>query len=201
MSETALGRRRVRWIVPLLAAAMLVGAMMCFLLSRCDVWPDTEAWHGVGRWLSEWIRTPGFGGAAAVVAAAIAYAGVRRNARVQREASRKEQWWDRAKWALDLTLSNVPEEREVGYAMLDALADSEWAQEHESDVIAAATEPALATYQAQQNDAIDDMDVDEAHYVQDEEEAADAKEHEADGEGHQDGEDHEGRDADEDRRT
>lgn len=38
----------------------------------------------VGRWLSEWIRSPGFGGVAALAAAVIAYRAARRPADVQR---------------------------------------------------------------------------------------------------------------------
>jgi hypothetical protein len=105
---------------------------------------------GVGQWLSEWASSPGFGGLAAVVAAVIAYRAAARAARAaernaaedreQRErAERKSQWWKRAVWALDLTLSRRNAVRTVGYQMLDALARSEWADEHEKDVIAAAT--------------------------------------------------------------
>lgn len=104
------------------------------------------------EWLDAWVRTPGSAGTAAVAAALIALRGVKVNADTQREATRKEQWWERARWALDLTLSENTQDREVGFAVLDALADSEWAKEHESDVIEAATEPTLAAYQEQLED-------------------------------------------------
>lgn len=94
-------------------------------------------------WLREWLLSPGFGGAAAVLAAAIAFIAARRQAEVNRIASRKEQWWKRAEWALNLTLSDKSENRIVGLDTLDALSRSEWAAEHEGDVIAAATEWAL----------------------------------------------------------
>jgi hypothetical protein len=94
-------------------------------------------------WLREWLLSPGFGGAAAVLAAAIAFVAARRQAEVNRIAGRKEQWWKRAEWALDLTLSDKSENRIVGLDTLDALSRSEWAAEHEGDVIAAATEWAL----------------------------------------------------------
>lgn len=97
-------------------------------------------------WLGEWLMSPGFGGLAAVVAALLALWGVQTNVRSQRAATRKQQWWERARWALNLTLSEQTSEREVGFAVLDALANSEWAQEHESDVIVAATEPTLTQY-------------------------------------------------------
>ena len=94
-------------------------------------------------WLREWLLSPGFGGAAAVGAAVIAFVAARRQAEVNRVASRKEQWWKRAEWALNLTLSDKSENRIVGLDTLDALSRSEWAAEHEGDVIAAATEWAL----------------------------------------------------------
>jgi hypothetical protein len=94
---------------------------------------------GVGQWL----LSPGFGGAAAVLAAVIAYRVARRQADITLRAQRKEQWWKRAEWALNLTLSDKSENREVGLSTLDALSRSEWAAEHEGDVVAAATEWAL----------------------------------------------------------
>lgn len=100
-------------------------------------------------WMSAWAMSPGFGGLAALAAAAVAYRGAVRSIRNQRASTRKEQWWDRARWALDLTLSESGEERAVGFAVLEALASSEWAEEHETDVIAAATEPTLEAYEDQ----------------------------------------------------
>lgn len=108
----------------------------------------------VWDWLGEWAQSPGFGGLAAVVAAVIAYRAARKAADTQRtnaakdreqreRAERKNQWWARAQWALDLTLSPDTETRTVGYDMLDALAGSEWADQHEADLIAAATDRAL----------------------------------------------------------
>ena len=108
----------------------------------------------VGGWISDWAQSAGFGGTAAVVAAVIAFKAATRVAsaarttasedRAQRErAERKAQWWQRAQWALDLTLSSDTETRTVGFKVLEALADSEWAEEHEADIIAAATERVL----------------------------------------------------------
>lgn len=93
----------------------------------------------------------GFGGVMAVIAATIAYLAARHSAksartqatadRDQRNLSdRKEQWWARAEWALNQVASG---DAELGYRMLDALGQSEWAEEHEADIIAAATEEAL----------------------------------------------------------
>lgn len=86
---------------------------------------------------------PGFGGAAAVVAAIIAYFAARHQAKTNRVAQRKEQWWKRAEWALKLTLSDDRELRIVGFETLQSLAESEWAGEHEADVVAAASDRAL----------------------------------------------------------
>ncbi|MCS5717861.1 hypothetical protein N1027_06905 [Herbiconiux sp. CPCC 205763] len=88
-------------------------------------------------WFLPWAQTPGFGGVAAVVAAMIAFAASRHQARLQRAAQRKEQWWKRAEWALNLTFNDDATRSEVGIALLEALASSEWAGEHEDDVIAA----------------------------------------------------------------
>ncbi|KQY61435.1 hypothetical protein [Nocardioides sp. Root140] len=99
-------------------------------------------WDAIGHWLT----SPGFGGLAAVVAASIAYAGVKRSVRSQRDANRKQQWWERARWALDLTLSEDTTTRTIGLEVLDALGRSEYAGEHEYDVVEAAVAPTLEAY-------------------------------------------------------
>lgn len=98
---------------------------------------------GVGAWLSEWSRSAGFGGTAAIVAAAIAYRAARAGARRQQWVDRKVQWWARAQWALERVLSEDDRTQMIGLDVLDALARSEWASEHESDVVDAATDRAL----------------------------------------------------------
>lgn len=93
----------------------------------------------LGGWLVPWAQTPGFGGAMAVLASVIAFAAARHLARIQRAALRKEQWWKRAEWALNLTLDPDVDRREIGLSTLEALSTSEWRAEHEADVIAGAT--------------------------------------------------------------
>lgn len=70
----------------------------------------------------QWLTSSGFGGAAAVLAAVIAFVGVRRTSRVQRDNARKDQWWDRLKWAADLILSGDEDKANVGLSALDAIA-------------------------------------------------------------------------------
>jgi hypothetical protein len=105
-------------------------------------------------WVSLFVTSPGFGGVAAVIAALIAFAAARQSAREagrqeeqnrqQRNgADRKAQWWARAQWALDLTVSGDTDKATIGHRVLSSLAESEWADEHEADVIAAATDEAL----------------------------------------------------------
>lgn len=97
------------------------------------------------------LTSAGFGGVMAVIAACIAYMAARHAAksaralaeedRKQRKLSdRKEQWWARAEWALNQVASG---DSELGFRVLDALGRSEWAEEHEADVIAAAADDAL----------------------------------------------------------
>lgn len=58
----------------------------------------------------EWMASAGFGGS---IAALIACAGVRLNARSQQRIAHKEQWWERAKWALG-NWSDVVRRSEAG---------------------------------------------------------------------------------------
>ncbi|MCU4671268.1 hypothetical protein ACFQRL_01525 [Microbacterium fluvii] len=105
-------------------------------------------------WWGDWLRSPGFAGIAAVSAAVIAYVAATLTARSQRDQSekdraervrseRKSQWWSRAQWALDLMKESDPAAREMGLRFLAALARSEWAGEHEGDIVAAASGEAL----------------------------------------------------------
>lgn len=83
-------------------------------------------------WLGEWLLSPGFGGATAVVAAVIAGLIARGNrrseaaqSRADRDAentrAREARWWEQARWAAALTVE--PDERSValGNAALSAL--------------------------------------------------------------------------------
>lgn len=97
----------------------------------------------------------GFGGVAAVGAALVAFAAALYSVRSTRELAdadreqnerreRKEQWWSRAAWALT-QVAGGGSAAVIGLGVLEALGRSEWADQHEGDIIVAATEFALAT--------------------------------------------------------
>ncbi|TFD12873.1 hypothetical protein E3T35_06180 [Cryobacterium sp. TMT1-2-2] len=65
-------------------------------------------------WFPDFAQSPGFAGCLAVVAAVIAYIATTKN-------SRKEQWWKRAEYALNLTLAEEETTQITGLEMLDAL--------------------------------------------------------------------------------
>lgn len=75
-------------------------------------------------------------GVAVMVALAVGFVTVRQ----RREADRRDQWWKRAQWALDLVMS--PSESQsraaVGFAVLERLASSELARREELLVLEAA---------------------------------------------------------------
>lgn len=122
-------------------------------LHQTSVEPASYGWFG------DWLMSPGFGGAAAVLAAGLALVGVWRNVTARRESDRKQQWWERARWALDLILDDDPSARDVGLAVLEALADSEYADQHEAEVIDAAVSVVLDAYfdQSDETDAGGDV--------------------------------------------
>ncbi|TPW77579.1 hypothetical protein [Schumannella soli] len=136
---------RLRWLLaphPLGWTAVVVGAFDLVIVGIFA--PSAYEW--LGSWLLPWLTSPGFGGFAAVVAATIAFAAARHQAASQRQAERKEQWWKRAEWALNLTLSDESAIREVGYETLRSLSTSEYAAVHEADIIGAATNRSLVAY-------------------------------------------------------
>jgi len=65
-------------------------------------------------WFPDFAQSPGFAGCLAVVAAGVAYKATTKNAR-------KEQWWKRAEYALNLTLTDEETTQITGLEMLDAL--------------------------------------------------------------------------------
>lgn len=104
--------------------------------------------HRLGR---EFLTSAGFGGLMAVAAAVVALMAARHTAATAKDqaeqdrkqryaAQRKEQWWARAEWAMNQVAAG---NNDIGYLVLEALAESEWAEVHESDVVAAATMKAL----------------------------------------------------------
>lgn len=76
------------------------------------------AWHDFGRWL----LSPGFGGAAAVLAASLAYGASRSNRRSENARAREERWWEQARWAADLLLQG-DDRQALGIAALAQLVD------------------------------------------------------------------------------
>lgn len=131
-------------------AARVVGAVLAagllFGLGKVSGSPS--------EWWGDWLRSPGFAGIAAVSAALIAYFAATLTTRSQRDqaekdrservrSERKSQWWSRAQWALDLMKGSDPASRAMGLRFLAALARSEWADQHEGDIVAAASGEAL----------------------------------------------------------
>lgn len=60
--------------------------------------------------------------------------------RQRQEADRRDQWWKRAQWALDLVLEPSEDEGKatVGFAVLERLADSDLARKEELLILEAA---------------------------------------------------------------
>lgn len=54
----------------------------------------------------------------------IAFFGVRRAAATQRENARKDHWWDRLKWAIELVVSGDEDKANVGPTALLAITES-----------------------------------------------------------------------------
>jgi hypothetical protein len=65
----------------------------------------------------------------------------------QRETqSRREEWWRRFRWAVELTANEDPERRTVGFAVLGELVRSPLASDDERRIVVAVTDPVLAGY-------------------------------------------------------
>lgn len=91
-------------------------------------------------------------GAAALVALIVGIGTVRQ----RRDTDRREQWWKRTQWALELTLSDDPAKVARGYSVLTYLAGSDLAGADEQDLLVAAWEPALENDDPMSEDGSDD---------------------------------------------
>ncbi|NII49702.1 hypothetical protein [Frigoribacterium endophyticum] len=87
----------------------------------------------------DFLTGPPVAGAFAVLAAAVAYSAAERNAREQRRASEREEWWHRAEWALSRALSDNVTERSAGIQASSALVQS--ATDSEAAIVRAVLDP------------------------------------------------------------
>lgn len=77
-----------------------------------------------------------------VVASVALFVGLR-TIRQRDLADRREQWWDRFRWAAELTLSETPRDRVLGLEVLDLLGTSDLAGPEELDLLEAGMTAAL----------------------------------------------------------
>ncbi|MGO4582800.1 hypothetical protein AB4Z38_02760 [Arthrobacter sp. 2RAF6] len=94
--------------------------------------------------------------AAAIVAAVVGLLSLRQKAR----ADDRSEWWRRAQWALDASLSRSRSEAEMGQKAIDLLGRSELASSEELALLKIGTEDALeAADKARRMDAHDVLGV------------------------------------------
>lgn len=129
---TRVSKRVRKWVVVI--GPCIVVAVIVFGLNLVGVLDVASWWQSTGRWwmdagwpwLSKWMLSPGFGGAAAVLAASLAFIGTRHQARLN-------AWWQRVEWALNLYVKRdaTDSERQAGAAALEALEKSALAKHDE----------------------------------------------------------------------
>ena len=71
-------------------------------------------------WREFWSGTPA-AGAFALVGAGLAVVAARVTARTARRSAERQEWWDRASWALDLARADDQVDRVIGLSALEAL--------------------------------------------------------------------------------
>lgn len=113
-----------RFRVPalLVLAALVLGVVIRGLLPPFIV--DEPFWR-------EFLTGPPAAGLFALLGAVVAYSAARIAARTARRAAERQEWWDRAQWALDLARSDVEVERTIGLQALDALSRDATRTEYE----------------------------------------------------------------------
>lgn len=104
-----------RWRVGLLVvASLVVGALLRGLLPPFVL--DDPFWRAF------WSGPP-VAGVFALVGAGVAFLAARVAAVVARSNARRQEWWDRAEWALSHAMSGESRRRDVGLAALEVLIE------------------------------------------------------------------------------
>lgn len=134
-------------VIGLAIAATLVGATVGVALREKWFPPLSPFWR-------DFLSGAPVAGLFAVVAALIAYKAASAGAEASREASRREEWWDRASWALDLARSDEGANREIGLRALQALEDD--ANDAEYQMILAVTETVAGLADMDNSDPLSD---------------------------------------------
>lgn len=113
-------KARRAWTLAVVAVAAvgtgygLRSAFPPYMIVTTPVVIDEALWRAA-------ISGPPMAGLFAIIAAIIAFTPAMRSTAIARENAAREQWWNRAKWALDLAGSDDQDDREVANAALKAL--------------------------------------------------------------------------------
>ena len=102
-----------------------------------------------------WEVVSSFGPLAILLTAVITGVFAWRNIRDRREADQRSQWWSRAEWALDASMSEDPPRQEIGLGVLDSLAGSDLAGPEELAILEVAWARFLSSPEVM--DGVDDM--------------------------------------------
>ena len=95
---------------------------------------------------------------AAIVAAIIGLLTLKQRS----QADMRSEWWVRAQWALDASLSDNPKRAEVGLNIMSVLAASQLAQREEIEILSAAWEEPLESAE-QSLDGSPEVDYESEH--------------------------------------
>lgn len=102
-------------------------------------------------WRDFW-TSPAAGGVFALVGAFIAYCAAYRASSVHRRTAKREEWWARAQWALDLARSDIDSDRIIGLEALAGLTPE--ATEAEFRMILAVTEAVAPEHETVDSESV-----------------------------------------------
>lgn len=125
-------------------------------MSSATPLPLPLAYEPANYW-EAWVLSPGAGATAIAIAALLALVGVivtvtvhSRLAKKDRElrdtADQRENWWERAQWALNLVIAGDDRQVRGAHAFLSYLAESDLAGVHQTELISAITDIDLDKY-------------------------------------------------------
>lgn len=127
-SRTEARTVRAKWVIILASGAAVLGALVgrCFppFVLDSPFWRDF--WSG-----------PPAAGLFAVLGAFVAFGAARVAASTAKRAAKREEWWDRAEWALNLAMSDKGSDRDVGLAAIEIVIQE--ATDTEAEMVNAVT--------------------------------------------------------------
>ncbi|MBP3036263.1 hypothetical protein J2M53_08355 [Arthrobacter sp. zg-ZUI100] len=112
--------------------------MLSILITPPPAAPPDPPLTPVGSGAQWWEVLGALGPLAVLMAAVLTFIIGWKTLNQRRRADQRSEWWNRAQWAIEASMSDDPRRQETGLGVLDLLAQSDLAGEEETAIISIA---------------------------------------------------------------